>query len=233
MTHGMERSRSEGCLSDLKLDRWVAGELSETAVAEAQTHVDGCAACAERKRIFSEAQQDFAETAPALVAPKAKRTPWLWAGPVTGLAVAAAAALWFQPTETVRSKGGFDLGFYVQSGDSVRQGETGEKLLPGDQVRFEYTSETPVHLTILSTDGAGVISTYYPVSDSTELAAGVQVSLPGAIQLDATLGVETVVGIACAEPVSIEVLKEQVRSGDRLFPEGCASTEIQWTKVTP
>jgi hypothetical protein len=44
----LERTRSESCLSDLRLDRWMAGELGAEAVAELRTHLAGCGACSAR-----------------------------------------------------------------------------------------------------------------------------------------------------------------------------------------
>ena len=40
----------DGCLSDLTLDEWHAGELSASQVLAAVEHVDACARCRERKQ---------------------------------------------------------------------------------------------------------------------------------------------------------------------------------------
>jgi anti-sigma factor RsiW len=105
------RRRSQACLSDLKLDRWLAGELAEAEERVVEAHVEGCESCRDRRLELLAARRGFAAEAPPFAAlggsgssPRVsgapsdgrwrrgrawQRTPWLLAA----AALAAAAAL--------------------------------------------------------------------------------------------------------------------------------------------
>jgi len=227
----LQRSRPEGCLSDLKLDQWLANELTDETLAAAQSHVEGCAACAERKRELDEQWRSFAvPLVPMPEAPAEAKTKGSarWWAPLGALAMAATALVWFQVEPTgERSKGSLDLGFYVNHAGEVRRGEPGEKLFPGDQVQFEVTSKQPMFLTIVSRDGAGKISTYA----AERIDAGVDQTLSTAVELDGTLGPEKVWGVACEEFTAAEVLQRDLFEDGHV--EGCLLAELQWEKVSP
>jgi len=63
------RRQSPDCLSDLKLDRLLSGELSGELESSARAHLAGCAACAARSLELSADRRSFAESAPALDLP--------------------------------------------------------------------------------------------------------------------------------------------------------------------
>src|SRR5262249_55014045 len=101
-----ERTRDEGCLSDLALDRLLAGER----VDHAREHLLGCAACAARKAALERDKAAFAEVR------RRKGAPIRWA-PFTAAFAAAAAVLlvvFTRPHDDPgnRTKGTSRLGFY-------------------------------------------------------------------------------------------------------------------------
>jgi anti-sigma factor RsiW len=101
----LERKRSEGCVSDFTLDRWVSEELSTAEREPLEAHVEACARCRERIEAVRAARAAFPAELPrtlaALVARIAERrrrkaTParsWLHWLPHGGGAIAMAAVL--------------------------------------------------------------------------------------------------------------------------------------------
>jgi hypothetical protein len=113
------QARADGCLSDLRLDRLMAGELGD-GDAEARGHLQGCPACAARFAILEDERARFVTAMPPLraarevrdeasvtapasarrgiagAAPRPQR--WLWPSMGAALAAAAAATLLFRAT---------------------------------------------------------------------------------------------------------------------------------------
>jgi hypothetical protein len=53
-------------------------------------------------------------------------------------------------------------------------------------------------------DESGTVSVYYPAgSNAAAVSAGREVELPSAVELDGTLGRETVVAVRCDRPVAV------------------------------
>ncbi|WP_437964604.1 zf-HC2 domain-containing protein [Sorangium sp. So ce260] len=69
-----ERSRPEGCPSDLRLDRLLAGELDPAEQQATRAHLDGCARCARRFAEIEAGRAAFLADPPPLRAPAAPRT---------------------------------------------------------------------------------------------------------------------------------------------------------------
>jgi len=235
----LERTRGDGeddaCLSDLRLDQARVGELAQEALAELDAHLRSCARCRERQRSLDEAHAQVEVPPLHLPAPKAlgealgEATPgrrW-WRAGAAGLAVAAAALLvvFVRPTgpdelsvdasagpgPTTRTKGGPTLHFHVRRDGRVFEGGPGELIRPGDALRFAYSWPEGGSIAVLSRDGAGTVSAYFPPGDHTFPAAGGQeIDLPGAILLDDVVGDEILFGIFCAEPRSIATLERAI-----------------------
>jgi hypothetical protein len=102
------RRRSESCASDLKLDRWLAGELTPDAQQELVAHVNACESCRERHAALTESRQSFARQAPpleALAHPQpslSKREPRQKGSP--GPVISSHRALANRPAQRVRSR---------------------------------------------------------------------------------------------------------------------------------
>lgn len=74
----MIRRRSEICVSDLKLDRWLAGELSADAQQNIEAHLQACDGCRSRHAGLVESRREFvrdAEPLQALVERVSSRSP--------------------------------------------------------------------------------------------------------------------------------------------------------------
>ena len=207
MLIGLRRERSETCLSDLALDEWHASELDAEGEAAAHAHIVACERCRRRMADLDADRERFLALAPVFRAPArvttSKRTA---AFSRIGLATALAAGLGFAAFLALRLetrdasdgavatgdrvKGSHRIGFYVKRGEQTSEGIPGQRVLPGDRLRFVVTARSAVHVAILSLDGAGRVSTYYPPEGDVagRLESGADQPLPGAIELDATLG---------------------------------------------
>jgi hypothetical protein len=236
--------RSPDCLSDLRIDRMLAGDLDGDADARARDHLAGCGACAARVAAFEGAR---AATPPDVeleleairrvaAAPPARRI-WRKLWPPLGVALAAGVAglvvvARAPAPESTRTKGPARLGFFVKHGDAVRRGGAGEHVSPGDLVRFVVSTPRAAHLAIVSLDGRAAANVYFPPPGlGDDVAAGTDVELPRATLLDDTLGPETVAAFFCERPVDRGSLLDAVRARPDSTPPGCAVDRLDWVKV--
>jgi hypothetical protein len=89
----------------------------------------------------------------------------------------------------------------------------GQELAPNDRIRFVVTANGAKYLLVVSIDGAGYASIYYPYdgSESGEVI-GDRFELPGSIVLDAAPGPERVFAILTDEPLAADVAKQRLRA---------------------
>jgi hypothetical protein len=71
----MMRRRSESCASDLKLDRWLAGELTPDEQRDVEAHVESCDSCRQRHAVLAESRRSFTRDAPPFAAIGRSATP--------------------------------------------------------------------------------------------------------------------------------------------------------------
>ncbi|WP_373048629.1 hypothetical protein [Vulgatibacter sp.] len=207
--------KDEGCVSDLTLDRFLAGELEETPEGmQVQAHLATCSRCAGRKASFEADAERFdeeifvqglaAQAARKAKAP-ARRIPF---ASIMGAVAAAAAVVLvvvLPKNEEMgyRSKGGGALELIARTQDgNVERVLPGDPLAPGDAIRFEVSAPEEAWVAIVGVDSAQVVTPYV---QGASLPAGEQV-LPGSIVLDETLGAERIVAVFCDGPVATEKL---------------------------
>jgi hypothetical protein len=238
------------------------GELDGMTSDRARLHLGQCRSCAEawqevtaNRRQF-EQQVNVPQVAARILAasqPSAKRWQrWLrsMAWPA-GMSVAAAVALVFlaQPLKTnfgstERAKGSsFALSTYVKFAGHDQAGAfyLGQPLRAGDRVQFQVSSATAGHLAILSIDGANEVSVFYPVGGTTvAIAAGKDLPLGNAVELDEAEGKETVVALLCETERPMAELVNAARAvaaatkpGELLGPlrTGCVEARTILTKA--
>jgi Putative zinc-finger len=232
----LEDVRWKACLSAYQLDRYRLGELTAEKAMEVQAHLKTCARCRAAEEVLASAQADFHASATPLRRPRRplrRALPW-GAGAV---ALAATCLLALRPSLEVRSKGApVSVGMYVQHGQSVRRALPGEVVAPGDAVRFSYSSAEPRSLAILSVDGAGVASVYFPDGPETvRVPAAEDTPLPLATQLDGVLGEERVVALFCQKPRALEPVRRALQTSGAALPEvpGCVLATFRFTKRAP
>jgi hypothetical protein len=248
------------CLSDLRIDMLLAGDLAAAEAGRAREHARTCPACAARVAAIEAARAANARgggpdiealrRAAAVVAPARGRGAWRPSWIALGATLAAGVAALVLvvrapvPTETTRSKGRADahVGFFVEHGGDVRRGAPGERVSPGDRVRFTTTSVDPGrharHLAIIGVDAARVATVYFPAGGvPDDIAAGDDVALPRATLLDDTLGPETIYAFFCARPFAAGAV-DGARAALAAHPDapppdlpGCTVDRLDWVKV--
>lgn len=239
MTGPHRPRRGEHCPSALRLDQWLAGELSAEDGARVEAHVAGCAPCQSEREQRLETRNRFTLEAPPFAAlassAQRRREPWI----ATAAMLAAAAALllvlnapWrVEPAGSdsavlgTRAKGSVaSFGWVVRRGEHVFAPGPDERLRAGDALRFTVSAREPVFVAILGLDSAGRLSVYHPDTvQLLELGPGQDQPLPAAIALDATPGDEHMYGIFCRRAFAVATLQEAIRSvpDAPALPEGC------------
>lgn len=234
------------CPSRLRFDRLLAGELEPAQARELQRHVERCARCSALLTELRSGLDAFSPVLPDRLVQRVRATSkprrdWTrWAMPA--LAAAGAVLAWLVVHEPptipnaggVRSKGGVQLGFYVLHAGAVRAGMDGERVQPGDQLEFAYSSERDVYLAIVSIDAAGKASAYYVREGrAARIAAASHAVLDQSTLLDDTLGPELVYALSCTQPIAVEPVLQTLERAPDLPPAvaGCEVTRHSLLKV--
>jgi hypothetical protein len=234
--------RSPGCLSRLHCDQLLNGELEDRE--DLKQHHASCQRCTAMLAAHRRERAAFA--VPMARGPRDgaqgrghwdAHTRWdahrRW---ITGLAaIAAVFCVWLVASRgrlgdaEIRNKGKPGLAFYVKHGDAVREGAPGEVVYPDDAINFVVSTERPAFVAIISVDGAGKVSTYYPDGPTaTAIPAGREQVLSRSVLLDDTLGLERVVGLFCDRPVVVAELAAAVARN--AIPSGCVADAVALEK---
>ena len=211
----LHREMSEGCYSDLMIDRLVVGELDGTPEgASVLDHLASCATCRDRKAALERAQRH----PPTLTRPPfgASARTWRGARPLAGVLLAAAALLALvvvrRPTSRERApsvddtqvKGdGIVAELVVRRRNSghVEAVGPGDVLHPGDAIRVRVRSPRAGYLVVMGLDGRGEVSQYVPAANGAPLAAKAGETTPeGSVILDDSVGAEQLIVALCDSP---------------------------------
>lgn len=152
------------------------------------------------------------------VAARARPRPWLWA--LFPTLVAAMALLVLVPTQQsgTRTKGGAFLipsvTYHVMRGEEVFAQDALPSLREGDRVLFTVDPAGHDAMVLVSVDGTGHWTTYYPTTGSTPAPVAPRPQeLPESIQLDAAPGPE--VFVAFFGVTTVEEAKTMAESAYR------------------
>jgi Putative zinc-finger len=183
--------RTPQCLSQLALDRLLAGELTAAHREVIERHLAGCVRCAVRRGQREQEQRAFRESwsppahagapkatidlqpLPAGTAGRGGRPRWRTAVARAGTLAAAAVVLLLawpllrrEAPETTTPKGEHWLRYFVRdrASGAVRRGMPAENVRPGDALRFGFDpfQVGDHHVAVLGRDGAGEVSVYFP-----------------------------------------------------------------------
>jgi len=237
----------DGCISDFVVDRLLAGDLTASEEQQSRGHLARCERCAARLAQVDAERAAFSQHGPRLAWPKIEVPERAVSGlrrhlPVLSL---AAAALLFvigrssflerrerdeaPSTSGTRTKGGASFELYIRHAGQTRRAGDREVVFPGDQLQLEYTTTEPGHLLLLSLDGKGTASVYFPSTDSRAwpAPAGRGQLVPESTILDAVLGEEYLHALYCARRVEVEPLRQELVEG-LVFdaPPGCSVRTI-------
>lgn len=230
-----DAERRPDCPSDLSLDRFALGELEPSERDGVAAHCAGCARCADFLARHEDALPAPIRSrlrgrvlAASVATPIETARPWWRRGLpalapglalAAGLLIAVSIGRFGRPEpardEAVSLKGGDRLVVYRERDGEVRTVGSGDAFRAGDRLRFAVRSEHAGHAAIfgLEADGDRYPCTpasgsgAHPVGPGTEL-------LPGAIELDAAGGRETLVLVLCPQPFDVAEVGE-------VAPPGC------------
>jgi hypothetical protein len=237
------RRRSPTCASALVLDRLALDEVTSAERTALFAHIAGCADCTAAQARLEADRQAFAHEAalPTLAADalarsqrKSEWTPAFWRrllAPMAMLGAVAGISLFIgRPQLGNRTKGELSLSAYVLHPERNATGSlhAGEPLHPGDQLQFRYNGRRGGYLAIVAVDGGGRVSVYYPSGGTAApVAAGHDVALSSAVELDGSLGHEVILGVRCDTPVSVQAIEAAARkAADSARARGAAPTEL-------
>jgi len=234
--------RTPSCPTELALEEHLA--RPDPAV---EAHATGCARCRAWLQAAAAVEERFqAEVVPRLVprlrqalaaaeggaARTRARRGWLLGGlaaaACAGLAVALLPVL-RQPELLAKGAG---LTVYVRHGEEVRVARPGERVAPGDELRFSLAPARTCFAWVASLDAAGTVSLLAPAGGTAPVRVAGPGALPGSAALDATPGPERVFALCSPAPrpwAEVEAAlrdlarrrpgAEGVRTSDRLpFP---------------
>jgi len=175
-------------VSELSIDRLLAGELPPADVAAMRDHAASCARCGG---LLADALAVRSAELPRLELPRARRrTPWIAAGGL--LAAAAGLMMLLRPHHepSVRTKGSAVLGFYVSHRGEVRLGHAQDAIDKGDAIELYTTTTAPAWVSVVGADRTVYVA-------PTVVPASREHLLPLSIVLD---GTDTLTATFCADP---------------------------------
>jgi hypothetical protein len=235
-------------VSDLRWDRWLAGELSPDDTTKTLAHAESCVACGARMREITAGRDTFLlrplEVSFTRSRPVRRARSTAFAG-AAAIAVAVVVAIIVRrsPSPRDEGEGALKARAHVASESSERfKGNgpnlllaagrapdlvpvsTGDVVYPGDSLQAAYTSDRDGFGAVLALDGGGTANSYVPARGdlTVGLPAGVDRSFPESTVLDRVVGTERVVILWCqtAQPIA-PLLGELRATGDVVAPAGC------------
>jgi hypothetical protein len=230
------------CLSSLAIDQLLGEELAAATRQAALAHIGICPRCAARFDEIESARNQFRAAPPPVELPAPRRRMPTLALAFAGAAAAAAVLLFLVRVEpgpgsapapaVTQVKGSMRLGVFIKRGDVIVAGRGRDIVHPGDSIRFTYSSGASGYLVVLSRDGAGRISIYYPDGESAApIEAADQELLPGSIILDDILGVESIYGVRCDTPIAVARIEQELnRRGHEMALPGCTVDRLTLDK---
>jgi hypothetical protein len=199
------------CPSDLLLDRVHTGEQIDAHFAE---HIEKCAVCTERmqareagwhasvdaQRLFERAHRAI----PPSVEARERRPARGMVAIACFASVAAALFLWLRVPSPdpyyVRGKGTAVLHVFRQTTGGSEELVSGASVRPGDRLRFAVDAASAGYVTILGREASRKVYRAWPLNADAGAwqDAGTAIELSGAVELDQSLGSETLYLVHCS-----------------------------------
>lgn len=247
--------------SKLELDRYLTGELDDAeardlearlddrarahiaAVEAARSEIPPVDVAALRARAAAQPGPVLAP-APAQPAPANNTRSWRWAGP-TLLSLAAAALLWLgvgrgvgpEPEILIPRAGGSALIVHQAHGGRLAAYAPGTPVGEGDVLGFQVNATGHDGVVLLSVDGTGTVSVFFPASgpDALPLQGEGIVPLEGTVTLDGAPGPEIFLAVFDTSPRDATALVERAFSAgghEGLLELARAEAKIDAVEVT-
>ena len=184
-------------VSELAIDRMLAGELPAADAAALRDHAAACTRCGAA---LDDALATQHALLPRLELPRRRVLPATLAGAAALAAALAIVVAWPRAHDAevqTQTKGGAIVGFFVSHAGAVRRGGPQETVSPGDRVELFTTTTAPAWFAAISSDG-----TVY--AEPRPIAPGREQVLPAAIELDDSRATEVVTAMFCAEAFDVK-----------------------------
>ena len=233
---------AERKLTDIELERHLAGDLPEARFSEAtqadQARLGELRAESEAFMRSVDVDLEVKRIHQRALRMTPEKRSWLrWFIPVSALAAAAAVVLVVirrgndgpgpgigDDTQVKGSE--ISLVVHRASGDGSTRLATGDAVHPGDRIRFEINAGKPGFVAVIGIDGTGQPTIYHPDHGTAPVAFDPKEHLlPGAIELDATPGDEKFFAIYGERPFAFDVVVPALATGTSL-PTGLSKAEV-------
>jgi hypothetical protein len=233
-------------LTDVELERVLAGDYPPErarALEARMTEADRARLTALRvergeflRDVDVDAEARLIRARLSAAPPKPRRWAWLFA---PGVAFAAAAVVLAvivtrDPGEDgepdIAIKGEVALVLHLAPpGGPARRLDDGDHARPGDRLRFEVRAPEAGYVAVVGIDTRGS-SVYYPFGGAAPVPYDPAAPLlPGAVELDETLGVERVTVLYSRAPFALDAALSALAAGAAL-PAGVASESVSFVK---
>ena len=219
----------DGHLSDLTLERIVAGEIDHALVKD---HLDVCAVCRARLESLRSDNEAFVFGTPPAPPVEDRRLPF---GYGTLVALAAVIMLfmnlpdetkppsgspeWAEPIEYFRVKGGLNVEFFVNRDGAVSRAKNDAVVHPGDRLGFQVSTPVAGHLMIVGVDQSQTPYLCYPQDNAGRAKAfgptTEMTTLGQAVVLDEVLGQERFTAIFCDTAFGFDTVSKQLVAGQK------------------
>ncbi|MCP3144314.1 DUF4384 domain-containing protein [Pyxidicoccus xibeiensis] len=208
----MNLPRTAQCPSDLALEAHLLTPNPATA-----RHLAVCAHCQIWERAAAQAARTFARESPRWLA-NTRVKPSLarrWAPLLLPVAALAGAAVFFlrptPPAAPLYATKGEALTVYVGGQGEPRAAAQGERVRPGEQLRFHVSPGSETFVWIASVDAKGTVSRLAPAEGTMPLAVSGTQLLPGGAVLDETEGPERIWAVLSKEPLTWAVVEQALQ----------------------
>ena len=241
------RQGGPGCPSDFTLDRLHAGELAKEEAQRLEQHVSGCTDCtarlAERRAGFDAVDGVDPRAMLARIRAGLDRPPPLhhrllrYFAPLVAVATAAVVVVLVLPGDETgtRMKGTATLHVFRLTGDHAEEVVSGGTFAAGDRLRFAVDLPDPGQVRVLGVESSGALYTAWPLGSEqqTHLSAGNAIELPGAVELDAQPGRETLYLVHCPAESAPPRCDSTGPGTAPSCPKGCVATPFIMNKQGP
>ncbi|MFT3713325.1 MAG: DUF4384 domain-containing protein [Archangium sp.] len=225
-------SRGPECPPRVQLEQASAGDW----LPGVKTHVDTCASCTAQVKSLQTMTAEFLAARPQErflkqlearpVAQKRRVSVFAYAG-AAAMALVISAAGYSQlrsDASGIGMKGSLSR-ITVKRGETMSTLSAGEKLAPGDALRFEVQAKTDGFAVVLERDATGKVTVVAPFDAKEPMAVSAGTTeLPDSAVLDATRGPETFITIFSERPFDVSQVART------LSCDGCQVETSTWEK---
>ena len=203
-------------LSAFTLDALALNALDEAAAARARAHLASCAQCRADDESAAALREHFTVHVLPRTAPVRRRRSWRWIWLAAPMLAAAAILLVLRrepPPPELGIKGDATWQVFAHRAGKTFEVHDGAVLAAGDEIRFVVVPDRARFVLIVSVDGAGQASIYYPYNGAASAPIdGPRVELAGSIVLDAAPGPERLFALFSDEPIAAPAARDALRA---------------------